>query len=122
MAENKKKEKDDEYVTLRLECKKSVYVTTTGYVDIKVPRANRRRIRPNYGNLSQFAEWLDQSNCIEWAENKPGYWSHLLWDVKQLPDSDQAYRCRFNPKTQEWEFVFGDGTAPRAKEDDDDNN
>jgi hypothetical protein len=115
MATNKKKEKDDEYVTLRLECiKRSMQV---GFVDVRVPKANRRRIRPDWRNTSQFAEWLDQSNCIEWAENKPGFCSHLLWDVKQLSDSDQAYRCRFNPETQEWEFVFGDGdSASCAKE------
>ena len=117
-----KKEKDDEYVTLRLECHKSVYVTAVGFVDVRVPKANRRRIRPNYGQSSQFAVWLDQSNCIEWGQNKPGCWSNLLVEVEQLSDSDQAYRCRFNPETKEWEFVFDDGTASRAKEVTHDNN
>jgi hypothetical protein len=108
MSAAKKKGKD-EYVTLRLEVRKSVYVTTYGTVNLKVPRANRRRISPSWRKVSQFAAFLDQSNCIEWSETKPGCWSHLLIDVETLPDSDQAYRCRFNPETKEWEREEAEG-------------
>jgi hypothetical protein len=103
MSAAKKEEKEDEYVTLRLECWKRVVVYTTGYVDLKVPKANRRRIRPAWRQVSTITQSLDQSNCIEWAESDPGRCEHLLTDVKTLPDSDQAYRCRFNPETKEWE-------------------
>jgi hypothetical protein len=117
MAKNKNKEKDDEYVTLRLQCWKRVVVYTTGFVNVHVPRANRRRIRPALRNVSPIAQRLDESHCIEWRDdNNPLRCDHFLVEVKQLPDSDQAYRCRFNPETQEWEFVFDDGTASRAKE------
>jgi hypothetical protein len=117
MAENKKKEKDDEYVTLRLRCIKSNYSTQVGFVDVRVPRANRRQIRAALRKVSPIAQRLGESNCIEWRDNDPLRCRHLLVDVEQLPDSDQAYRCRFNRETREWEFVFGDGdSASCAKE------
>jgi len=122
MAKNKKKEKDDEYVTLRLQCWKRVVVTTYGTVEVTIPKGNRRRVGKSWDKESRLVELCDTSNCVEWRASESSHPSHLITYVKRLPDSDQAYRCRFNPETKEWEFVFGDGTASRAKEVNHDNN
>jgi hypothetical protein len=108
MSSSEKKEKD-EYVTLRVKCRKSVYVTTYGTVDLKVPRANRRRVRSSWTMQSHLVEGLDGSHCIEWGESTPGCSTELIVGVETLPESDQAYRCRFNQKTKRWELEEAEG-------------
>jgi hypothetical protein len=103
-----KKKKAGYYYTFRLECKKTVVVTTKGTVDVKIPRGNQRRIRNGKYKPSLFAEFLNASNCIEWGKGEESYPTELVTDVELLSDSDQAYRCRWNRDTKKWEFEFGE--------------
>lgn len=106
---SKQNKDDQEYVTLRLQCRKQVVVTTYGTVDVKIPRANRRRIRDSEYKPSRFAEFLDRSNCIEWGESESSHSAEWVKGIEKLADSDQSYRCHWNADTKTWHFEFGDG-------------
>ena len=106
-----KKKKKVSYVTLRLECRKQVVVTTFGTVDLKVPRPSRRRIRTCWTRQSPLAEFLHGSNCIEWGESTSRSLSDLIMRVEEIPDSEEAYRFRWNPETKAWEFERGDDAS-----------
>jgi hypothetical protein len=100
---------NDEYVTLRLECRNQVRVTTYGTVDLKIPRANRRRVRACWTKESSLVEFLHGSGRIDWGESKSVLASELLVDVRELSDSYHAYRCRWNPDAKAWEFEKAEG-------------
>jgi hypothetical protein len=103
MSASKKKGKVRSYVTLRVQCRKTEVVTTYGTVDVRVPRANRRRVRPSWMKESQLVELLDDTKCIAWGERKSGYPSDLIVGVEILFDGVHGHRCRFNPETKRWE-------------------
>jgi hypothetical protein len=107
---NSSKEKDgDEYVTLRLACRKQVVVTTYGTVEVTIPKGNRRRVGKSWDKESRLVEFCDTSNCVEWRASESSHPSHLITYVKRLPDSDHGYRCRWNLETKAWEFEKAEG-------------
>lgn len=102
---NSSKEKDgDEYVTLRLACRKQVVVTTIGTVEVTIPKGNRRRVRKSWDKESRLVEFCDTSNRVEWRASESSHPSHLITFVKRLSDCDQACRCRWNADAKTWEF------------------
>jgi hypothetical protein len=111
MATKKKDGGDDEYVTLRIQCRKQTLVTTEGTVDVKVPRANRAALRPGTLKGGVLVATLNRHHCIDWGKSKPRDMPEKLVSVENLPDSDQAYRCRAVGDGSEWEFVFGEAKA-----------
>jgi hypothetical protein len=108
MADKKKGGGDDEYVTLRIQCRKQTMVTTEGTVDVKVPRANRAALRPGSYKGGNLVATLNRHHCIDWGDSEPRDMPKKVVSVENLPDSDQAYRCRWNTDTNKWEFEFGE--------------
>lgn len=109
MAGRKRKDGgDDEYVTLRIQCRKQTVVTTEGTVDVKVTRANRAALRTGSYKGGNLVATLNRHHCIEWGESKPFDMPKKVVSVENLPDSDQAYRCRSVGDGTEWEFEFGE--------------